>query len=398
MITSRAFVRIADDDTVRYLTERIIRGEDIDDEVVDETFASAPLDRHIEADIVDLAALVGRSGLLAVRSSATVEDLSGASFAGQYRSILDVDSTDPQALMAAVRKVWASLWHRAPAVYRQAFSIDPSSVAMAVVLMRMIPATTAGVVFTRDPSGAEGARVESVDGLAESFVSGQNTPSAWVVDSTTVPSAVPAPARIALELSQRIEEAAGVPQDVEWAAIGDDVWIVQARPITVLDDHDGFDTPIDDHELTTAGIAELMPGVLAPLGWALNQFMLEEAFRSVLDDLGVVRGSEHEDRRLVRRVRGRAAVDFDQLRAIAGEVPGAVEQLEEQYFGTLSDGTTDRTTTRNRSRLARTWLELQSLRTQRVVIDAADVVVQSVQRIRPRRPALSVASDTWLLA
>ncbi len=268
---------------------------------------------------------------------------------------------------------------------------------MAVVMMRMIPATSAGVVFTRDPSGTDGARVESVDGLAESLVSGQKTPSAWVGDSTTLLSAVPEPARIALELSQRIEEAAGVPQDVEWAAIGDKVWIVQARPITVLDDHDGFDTPIDDHELTTAGIAEMIPGVLPPLGWALNQFMLDEAFRSVLANLGVLRGSEHEDRRLVRRVRGRVAIDFDQLRAIASEVPGAVEQLEDQYFGT-TDGTTGRTTTPNRSRLARTWLELQSIRTQRVAIDAADVVVQSVQRIRPRRPALNVASDTWLLA
>ena len=70
------------------------------------------------------------------------------------------------------------------------------------------------------------------------------------------------------------------PQDVEWAAVGDEVYVVQARPITVLETEDGFDTPIDDHELTAAGIVEMVPGVLAPLVWEVNRYLLEESFRS----------------------------------------------------------------------------------------------------------------------
>ena len=80
----------------------------------------------------------------------------------------------------------------------------------------------------------------------------------------------------------------------------------------------------------------MVPGVLPALRWEVNRFLLEEAFRSVLDSLGIIRGLSAEDRPFVRRVRGRAAIDFDQLRAATADIPGAVEELELQYFGAVT--------------------------------------------------------------
>lgn len=414
VVTTASYLSMAGGDDIADLVARIVAGEVIGPERVDAVFEDAPIDAEVSTAILDLARTVGGGGPLAVRSSATVEDLHGSSFAGQYTSLLNIDSGEDDDVLRAVRRVWASLWHPAPTAYRRAFGIDETDVAMAVVMMRMVPATSAGVVFTIDPGGSGGARVEAVEGLGESLVSGQRTPSAWVVDRrydgsgarTDLP---PVPAR-ALELSIEVEHGFGTPQDVEWAADGDEVFIVQARPITVLDNDDGFDTELDAHELTTAGIVEMVPGVLPPLRWEVNRFILEEAFRSVLDSLGVIRGSTVEDRPFVRRVRGRAAIDFDQLRETASRIPGAVEELEQQYFGTTPDriGEADGPPADAGTRLTsspglRRWLrrirsDLHTLKTRRHVIDQSEILIRSTAMLRKRRANLVELSDEDLVA
>ncbi len=196
VVTTAAYRVVAADPAVIRLTDSITAGGEHGAEQVDEVFLGAEVPPELEERIVELAGRVGGTGQLAVRSSATVEDLEGSSFAGQYRSLLDVEATDPAAVMRAVRLVWASLWHPAPVAYRRAFDIDESNVAMAVVMMQMIPATTAGVVFTTDPGGAdEAARVEAVEGLGEQLVSGQRTPSAWVVPRNDAAGRAPASSR-----------------------------------------------------------------------------------------------------------------------------------------------------------------------------------------------------------
>lgn len=397
VVTTTAYRVVAADPAVHSLTEAIRHGEECRADEVDAVFLEATIPTWLEAEIVDLAERVGDGGRLAVRSSATVEDLKGSSFAGQYRSLLDVEAAQADAVLRAVRLVWASLWHPAPTAYRRAFEIDDSDVAMAVVLMRMIPATTAGVVFTTDPGGADGAaRVEAVDGLGEQLVSGQRTPEAWVVPRRT-PDGLPVAPRRALELALDIEAIHDVPQDVEWAAVGDEVSVVQARPITVLATDDGFDTALDDHELTTAGIVEMVPGVLPPLRWELNQFLLEEAFRSVLDSLGLLRGLPAEDRPFVRRVRGRAAIDFDQLRAAAASAPGAAEELENQYFGSSADVAASAATVGRRRRLDDLRRGLHALRTRRTAIDNAEVLIGAVRALRTEAPALDTMSSVDLI-
>ncbi|MEL7210750.1 MAG: hypothetical protein AAGK32_21355, partial [Actinomycetota bacterium] len=180
---------------------------------------------------------------------------------------------------------------------------------------------------------------------------------------------------------------------MEWAAVDEDVYVVQARPITVLEDHDGFDTAIDQHELTTAGIVEMVPGVLPALRWEINRFLLEEAFRSVLDSLGIIRGTAAEDRPFVRRVRGRVAIDFDQLRDAAADIPDAVGELEAQYFG-APDGIDDQTPPTAKRHGLR-WSDLRrdvnTLQTRRKVIDQAEVLIRAAGALRRRRPRV----DDW---
>ncbi|MGH1491472.1 MAG: PEP/pyruvate-binding domain-containing protein [Acidimicrobiales bacterium] len=413
VVTISSYLSMAGGEAVGGVVRRILDAEVVEPEEVDAVFQAAAIDAEVTAAILELARTVGAGGPIAVRSSATVEDLHGSSFAGQYTSLLDIDSSNDTEVLRAVRRVWASLWHPAPSAYRRAFGIEESDVAMAVVMMRMIPATTAGVVFTIDPGGSGGARVEAVEGLGESLVSGQRTPSAWVVDRQYDGPGVrddlpPVPAR-ALELSIAIERRFDTPQDVEWAANGDEVFIVQARPITVLDNDDGFDTELDTHELTTAGIVEMVPGVLPPLRWEINRFLLEEAFRSVLDSLGVLRGSTAEAHPFVRRVRGRVAIDFDQLRETASRIPGAVEELEEQYFGASPDmiddvkarsaESTDSGPTSKRGRwLRRLQSDLHTLRTRRHVIDQSEIVIRSTALLRKRRAILTEHADEELVA
>jgi phosphoenolpyruvate synthase/pyruvate phosphate dikinase len=115
-------------------------------------------------------------GPVAVRSSATAEDLAGASFAGQQDTVLDVQGDE--ALLDAVRRCWASLFSDRAIVYRRTHGVDESTISMAVVVQRMVKADCAGVLFTSDPvSGKRSVMVvEAVKGLGESLVSGHGKP------------------------------------------------------------------------------------------------------------------------------------------------------------------------------------------------------------------------------
>ncbi|MFQ5948584.1 MAG: PEP/pyruvate-binding domain-containing protein, partial [Acidimicrobiia bacterium] len=116
---------------------------------IDEAFLTAKMPPELRDQILRLAAEMRTDGELAVRSSATAEDLAAASFAGQYRSFLEVRTEEE--LLRSVRLVWASLWLPAPRSYRRFRRIPEDDLAMAVVVMRLVDAKLAGVVFTVDP-------------------------------------------------------------------------------------------------------------------------------------------------------------------------------------------------------------------------------------------------------
>jgi hypothetical protein len=113
---------------------------------------------------------------VAVRSSATAEDLPGASFAGQQETYLNIRGA--QAVLAAVRKCWASLWTGRAIAYRLRQGIPPESVALAVVVQLLVPAEVAGILFTANPlNGRRGEIVtNAVWGLGEAIVEGGSRP------------------------------------------------------------------------------------------------------------------------------------------------------------------------------------------------------------------------------
>ncbi|MEV4183485.1 PEP/pyruvate-binding domain-containing protein [Streptosporangium canum] len=216
----------------------------------------------------DIADAVRRSahGPVAVRSSATAEDLPHASFAGQQDTYLNVIGAD--AVLDAVRRCWASLWSDRAVAYRAANGIDHRAVLAAVVIQEMVQSEVAGVMFTANP--VTGRRREAVidasPGLGEAVVSGAVNPDHFVVDTATgriterrlgdkrlavrsLPGGgvehvetgmagacvTDAQIRALAELGGRVEDHYGSPQDTEWAVdAGGALWLTQSRPITTL--------------------------------------------------------------------------------------------------------------------------------------------------------------------
>jgi len=204
---------------------------------------------------------------VAVRSSATAEDLPFASFAGQQDSYLGIVGAD--AVLDAVHRCWASLWTDRAVVYRMRNGIDHAETRLAVVVQRMVDAAVAGVMFTVNPvTGRRGETViDASPGLGEAVVSGAVNPDHFLLDSSTGAvlerrlgdkrlvvraragggtEAVPQPAsntacvsddhlRALVRLGAGVQEHFGVPQDIEWAIDrAGELWLTQARPVTSL--------------------------------------------------------------------------------------------------------------------------------------------------------------------
>lgn len=226
------------------------------------------LERSIRLAYADLCGADGEVAV-AVRSSATAEDTAAASFAGMNETFLNVRGED--AVIAAVRRCWRSLFGARTVYYRASRGFDQAGMDIAVVVQRQIASTRSGVMFTADPSTGDLGRlvIEGSFGLGEAVVSGQVSPDRYIVDKRTLgvvarevhnkelviePSADGGTATRAttdeeahqavlsdLEvievagLGRRIEQHYRSPQDTEWAFDPDgQLWFLQSRPITTL--------------------------------------------------------------------------------------------------------------------------------------------------------------------
>ena len=226
----------------------------------------SPLSREFEKEI---STALGRLGVaeVAVRSSATAEDLANASFAGQYRTLLNIPIGD--AVLHAICECWASLWSREATEYRQRRSIDHHTAAMAVVVQAMFPAQTAGVLFTTDPVSQRSDRilVEVVSGTGEALVSGSvggtiirvDRGTLDVVDREgTVEALPPGDLGELCRTALQVEDHFGCPQDIEFAFREDQLSLLQTRPITTLG------TVIPEH-LEPLGKPSLADRLMKPL-------------------------------------------------------------------------------------------------------------------------------------
>lgn len=240
---------------------------------------------------------------VAVRSSATAEDLPDASFAGQQDTYLNIRGI--QSVLEAVKNCWTSLWTARAIGYRSRKKIDQKNVALAVVLQTMLSADAAGILFTANPmNGNKGQIVISASwGLGEAVVSGQVTPDTIIVQKNnckilkyeiadksvmTIPfnggtkeEEVPpalrtrpvldekSAARLA-QLSLEIEDEFSMPMDIEWVQSENDFYIVQARPITTLKAFENnteinWDLPNLKGNYARVSITELLPNPVSPL-------------------------------------------------------------------------------------------------------------------------------------
>ena len=234
---------------------------------------AAVMPKEITRKIVQAYGKLG-SGEVAVRSSATAEDLPEASFAGQQRTFLNV--TGESDVVTAVQGCWASLFEPRAIFYRANQGFDHFSVGIAVPVQRMVQSEASGVMFTIDPITNDRSKIviEAVYGLGEAIVSGEVTPDLYVVDKKELEIIDKQIARqewqlvrnakgskdienanikvdileaeqakqkfsdddiLALaKIGKRIEDHYDFPQDIEWAKEGEDLFIVQTRPVTTI--------------------------------------------------------------------------------------------------------------------------------------------------------------------
>ena len=236
---------------------------------IGELFADTGLSAEISAEISDAYRALDGKPAVAVRSSANAEDLPGLSFAGQQETFLNVTGAD--AVVAAVKDCWASLWTAQAISYRHQNGIAQDSVAMAVVAQLMVPSEVSGILFTANPTTGERGEmiINASFGLGEAVVSGQVTPDTYIIDrsSKTAKETIIGPKAqkivAAGEQGTRLEEVPagereqstlsdamlselvttalaveqlydGLPQDIEWAFSGGKLHLLQSRPITNL--------------------------------------------------------------------------------------------------------------------------------------------------------------------
>lgn len=199
-----------------------------------------------------------RTDTVAVRSSATAEDLEDASFAGQQDTFLNVQS---DGILEALKACWASLWSERAMAYRRRQGIPDEGLAMAVIVQEMCAADVSGVLFTVSPFNENVSIVEANWGLGESVVSGEITPDSFQISRETgeilertvatkqemitasgvdevpsakrdVPSLTDEQLKQLCQLGVQVETLYGQPMDIEWAFTDGKFVLLQARPIT----------------------------------------------------------------------------------------------------------------------------------------------------------------------
>jgi pyruvate,water dikinase len=263
---------------------------------VRQIISDAPMPPDISLEIKKAYKKMG-SGLVAVRSSATAEDLPDASFAGQQRTFLNIQGADE--VVNAVQGCWASLFEARAVFYRVQQKYDHFKVGIAVPVQKMVQSEASGVMFTIDPVTNDKSKVviEAVFGLGEAIVSGEVTPDLYVVDKkrrrivnkkiakqewqlVRNPTAEGAETNVQMplpkikqnrqkvtdneivqlaELGKQLEKHYRFPQDIEWAKEKGKIYLVQTRPVTTIKEPTEAEPEIKLPPLLTGAAAS--PGI-----------------------------------------------------------------------------------------------------------------------------------------
>jgi rifampicin phosphotransferase len=303
---------------------------------------------------------------VAVRSSATAEDLPDLSFAGQQETYLNIRGE--AQVLDAVKRCWASLWTARAIGYRIRYHIAPAEVSLAVVVQELVPADAAGIMFTANPvtGGHDQIMINAAWGLGEAIVGGLVTPDTLVVDKNegaiitaeinekdvmtvrtptgTREEPVPADRRTQAVLSAaqarelarlgvRIEELYGQPMDIEWALPADRYFIVQARPITSLPlKHQGSDAWNDSLTMdclwTRGNAGEAVPDVVTPCSRSLLKIVFDDMMPTLFiggySPVGYIGGRLYMNLSLMMTIFAAVGMKRKRLFEITGDIFGRV--------------------------------------------------------------------------
>jgi len=240
-------------------------------EKMQQVILEADMPPELATEIREAYTKLGR-GLVAVRSSATAEDLPEASFAGQQSTFLNV--RDEKEVVAAVQRCWASLFEARAIFYREEQGFDHLKVGIAVPVQRMVQSEASGVMFTIEPVTSNSGKIviEAIHGLGEAIVSGEVNPDMYIIDkerltisskkisrqdhklirnlkdsdqNANIWAPVPASEQARQKLAdnditklawigKQIENHYQFPQDIEWAKEEGKIFILQTRPVTAI--------------------------------------------------------------------------------------------------------------------------------------------------------------------
>ncbi len=300
----------------------------------------------------------------AVRSSATNEDTGRTSFAGLYRTHLDVSLSE---IDAAIRDVWASLWQEPVVQYRIQLGGNQGVPAMAVVIQPMLKAQVSGVAYSIHPVTGRTfhVAVNAVPGLAVPLVDGQVMPDQYVVEIGSGqqqvrirrriialksqrlvatedglrPEAIPEAMRLQSSLSdehlielgrtaKRIEQAFRHPVDLEWAIDAHGLWALQARPITGI--QPSSELTNDDCEWSRTNFKETMPELPSPLGLSFLEYFMDACIIEPYRRLGCRIPDGLSSTRVLH---GRPYLNVTLFHSLVAQLRGDPSLLSEQMGG-----------------------------------------------------------------
>ncbi len=275
VVTSAAYKHMIEENQLADKIKDILKGLDVEDpdalnrasRNVQKVIESSPFPKAIEEQVYKAYDKLGKDPLVAVRSSATAEDLPQASFAGQQETYLNVRGD--ASLLVHIRKAWASLFEPRAIYYRVQQGFDHFKVALAVPVQKMAQSDVSGIMFTINPVTNDKSKiiVEAIWGLGEKIVQGAITPDHYEVDKNSfeivstktvhqdiemvrsgdgnidrkVPKSRQAKRKLTdkqiveiAKLGKKLQQHYFFPQDIEWAMEDGKMYIVQTRPITTI--------------------------------------------------------------------------------------------------------------------------------------------------------------------
>jgi len=304
IVTSKAYFKFLVENNLRPRLESSLEGLDVSDSSslsqvalkIQGEILKSPIPKEIESEIkAAYKELSARKRLyVAVRSSATAEDLPTASFAGAQRTFLNVSGE--AEVVSSVRKAWASLFEARAIFYRVEKKFDHLKAGLAVPVQKMVQSDESGIMFTVDPVTSNKQRivVESIFGLGEMIVSGSITPDHYVLDKNDltildkiivkqVKQLVKVGEKNKLvdvskdwqqkqkisdskileiaKIGKKLEEHYYFPQDVEWATEGKKIYIVQTRPVTTIQESKSEEIKLDRNMKVLVEGSPASPGI-----------------------------------------------------------------------------------------------------------------------------------------